>query len=139
MAKTAVLLIGIVFMFSQGIGCAQNAQVINQPVSQDKEQINDPFTWHFGDINSGDIVEHDFELKNTGSKALNILSWNTSCGCTVSDIAKKNLQPGESTIIHVKFDSKNYGNEILQYIYVNTDDAVNPVLKYKIIARVHKK
>lgn len=114
-----------------------NETILNQTVSTDIVN-NDPKVWNFGNVKAGDVVEHQFALKNEGSQPLNIVTWSTSCGCTLSDIPKKNLQPGEGTTVNVKFNSARYVGEVQQYIYVTTDDQVNSTIKYKVAANVVK-
>ena len=99
----------------------------------------DPFVWDFGQVNAGQIMKHEFPLKNEGKfLPLTIKDVNTSCGCTVSDVKKKVLKPGESTVIAVSFNSTGYNGPVEQFIYVHTDNTENPVLKFSIKASVVK-
>lgn len=59
----------------------------------------------FGKINEGDVVEHDFEFKNTGEKKLMLLYHQTTCGCTVPEFSKDPYDPGKSGKITIRFDS----------------------------------
>jgi hypothetical protein len=103
-----------------------------------KEQAKppEPNFWDFGMVTKDAILKHDFILKNSSEKTLNISGVNTSCGCTVSEITKNKVSPGESTLIRVSFNTKGYKGEVQQFVYVNTDDAENPVLKFTIKANV---
>lgn len=92
--------------------------------------------WDFGTIKEGAQAQHTFLLANEGKKPLSIISVNTSCGCTVSDVEKRLLEPGESTQVTVAFDSKGYSGEIRQYIYIGTDDPKDPLIKFVITAEV---
>ncbi|MDI6606762.1 MAG: DUF1573 domain-containing protein, partial [Candidatus Omnitrophota bacterium] len=58
--------------------------------------------WHFGKVKQGEVLAHKFEFKNKTKGVLNIGNISTSCGCTVSEVGKKKLSPGESTQISVK-------------------------------------
>lgn len=101
-------------------------------------QISDPYTWDFGKVKEGQLLKHDFILRNNSGKALTIKDVNTSCGCTVSKVEKKVLKRGESALIEVKFDSKGYSGQTQQFVYVNTDDLDNPVIRCIIKANVIK-
>jgi len=103
-----------------------------------KEQAKpiDPDFWDFGTVKKDVILKHNFILKNPSEKILNINGVNTSCGCTVSEITKNKLSPGESAVIKVRFDTKGYKGETQQFVYVNTDDTENPVLRFTIKANV---
>lgn len=97
----------------------------------------DEYTWDFGDVKKGDVLKHNFVFKNDTGKPLNIKDVNTSCGCTVSNVEKKALLAGESTNIEVKFNSAKYSGAVTQFIYLNTDNLDNPVVKYIIKANVN--
>lgn len=127
----------ILLSFAQ-MGCA--AQAVSQGpqnLREQKEQ-NDPYAWDFGRVKEGEVLKHSFVLKNESPKVLNIKDVNTSCGCTVSKIDKKSVLPTETTLIEVQFNSKGYSGAVQQYIYVNTDNLDNPVLRYIIKAEVVK-
>jgi len=101
-------------------------------LSNGVKEVPDPYVWDFGSINKDEIVKHDFEIKNNLDKILTIKDISTSCGCTASSAKKKNLAPGESTQITVEFNSKGYQGQTAQFVYVNTNDPANPILKYTI-------
>lgn len=102
------------------------------------EVQQDPYTWDFGRVKEGKVLEHEFKFINQAKKTINIQSVHSSCGCTASEAAKKILQPGESTPIKVRFKSKGYKGPVQQFVYVNTDDVDNPVIKFIIKAEVVK-
>jgi hypothetical protein len=99
---------------------------------------SDPYTWDFGKLKHGEVAAHSFTLKNNSKKALKITAVNTSCGCTVSEVKKKVLLPGESTPVEIKFNSKGYSGAVKQFIYVVTDDIDNLVIRFIIKAHVVK-
>jgi hypothetical protein len=133
--KRAYLFLGILFLFVvTGCSAQDNAQL---PDKSEGEQL-DQHTWDFGQVEENVILKHEFVFKNESSNVLNIKDVNTSCGCTVSEVKKKTLEPGESTIIGVSFNSKGYSGPVEQYVYVNTDNLDNPVLRYIIKANVVK-
>ena len=59
----------------------------------------------FGDINSGDKVEHVYKFTNTGTADLVISNAKPSCGCTVPSYTKTPVKPGESGEIKAVFDT----------------------------------
>jgi len=125
--KKALLIFWISFLPFFNLGCFGQ----NQPGK-------DVFSWDFGQVEQGEVLQHTFILKNESGKVLNIKGANTSCGCTVSKVEKNTLSPGESTAIEVQFNSKGYSGPVQQFIYVNTDSLDNPVIKYTIKAEVAK-
>ena len=101
-----------------------------------KQQIPAQYLWDFGKAEAGEILKHEFIFKNESSETLNIREVSTSCGCTVSQVKKKTLLPGESTAIEVSFNTKGYSGPTQQFVYVNTDNLDNPIIKFIIKADV---
>ncbi len=66
-------------------------------------------TYDFGKVMEGTIVEHDYKFTNTGSEPLVLKKVKASCGCTVPTWPRNAIAPGESGVIHAKFDTKRRG------------------------------
>ena len=45
--------------------------------------------WDFGTVKEGQVLPHEFNLKNDSNKVLNIINVGTSCGCTVSEAGEE--------------------------------------------------
>ena len=122
------------------IVCATVCAFSSEPVPADPKRavapVKDPYVWDFGSARAGDILEHEFILSNDSAKDLAVKDVTTSCGCTVSEIKNKLLKPGESTTVSVKFDTKGYSGAATQFIYVSTDNAVDPVIRFTVKANV---
>ena len=131
------LLILLAFVFCiYSVGCS------SQPPNIVEEDIvpvlNDANYYDFGQVKEGSVLKHGFILTNESSKDLQIEGVNTSCGCTVSRIEKKLIAPGASTSLEVEFNTTGYHGLTKQFIYVNTKDADNPVIRFIISAEVSK-
>ncbi len=61
----------------------------------------------FGTHNEGEILDTVFKFTNTGEVPLVITNVKTSCGCTTPYWPKKPIQPGESDVIKVKFNTNH--------------------------------
>ena len=61
--------------------------------------------YHFGPIQEGEIVSHDFEFTNTGKSDLIIGDAKGSCGCTVPKYPTEPIKPGKTGKIDVEFNS----------------------------------
>lgn len=64
-------------------------------------------SYDFGVITIGEKVTHVFKFKNTGDLPLTITNAQASCGCTVPEFPRESLNPGETGIIKVVFNSTN--------------------------------
>jgi len=119
-------------------GCySQNHEAPSpQEEASRQEEAPDENAWDFGQVKQGQILKHDFILKNDSDKPLKINAINTSCGCTASKAKKSKLSSCEETSIEVKFNSKGYSGDIRQYVYVYTDSLQRPIIKFTIKADV---
>ncbi|WP_373511934.1 DUF1573 domain-containing protein [Persicitalea sp.] len=82
-------------------------------------------TYQFGNINEGDIVEHDFKFKNDGQFPLIINNVTASCGCTIPEWPREPIPPGAESSIQVRFNSKGKPGPQVKTItvYANTEPA----------------
>ncbi|MBI4993975.1 DUF1573 domain-containing protein [Candidatus Wolfebacteria bacterium] len=64
-----------------------------------------PKEYDFGKVlQSQPIVSAYFDVSNDGSQDAIISSAPTSCGCTLAEVDKKIIRPGEATKLKVSFD-----------------------------------
>jgi hypothetical protein len=110
----------------------ENAKVPRTKIEFDKE-IHD-----FGQIDQGEIVETTVKIKNVGDNNLYIVDAHGSCGCTVPEVTKEAIKPGESAPINVKFDSNGKSGEVTKTVMItcNTEKAVE---SFKIKASIKTK
>ncbi len=93
-------------------------------------------TIDFGEVESGKVVDINFEFENTGDSVLVIKNISTSCGCTATKLEKKEYQPGEKGVIPVKFNSSGYNAKVTKSITIATNDTENPYSRLKITGSV---
>ncbi len=132
LAKMIFIIIGL-FLSLNLLNCfAQENNSANQ------QTLDEKYLWDFGRVKEGSALKHDFILQNDSPKVLNIKGVNTSCGCTGSQVDKYELNPGESARVKVHFKTKGYSGAVQQFVYVNTDNPDNPILRFTIKAEVVK-
>lgn len=61
--------------------------------------------YNFGEITQGEKVSYSYKFKNVGKSPLIILNATATCGCTVPEVPKEPVKPGEEGEIKVVFDS----------------------------------
>lgn len=61
--------------------------------------------YDFGKIAQGEKVSYSYKVKNVGKSPLIILNATATCGCTVPEVPKEPIKPGEEGEIKVVFDS----------------------------------
>ncbi|MBO4281855.1 MAG: DUF1573 domain-containing protein [Bacteroidales bacterium] len=92
--------------------------------------------YNFGQCIIGEVIEHEFTVKNIGKSPLVVHKVKTSCGCTTSNLEKETLLPGESTKIKAKFSTYGKHGGQVKDIYVITNDPDQPKVTLKIIGKV---
>lgn len=90
----------------------------------------------FGKISQGEYVLHDFIITNTGDDVLKIEKVRASCGCTAAKPDKDVLKPGESTKVHVEFNTRGRKGKQRKYIYIYSNDSQMPELRLKLFGEV---
>ncbi len=86
----------------------------------------------FGERRNDEKVEHEFIIKNAGDGLLLIDKVKTTCGCTVAQPEKKDLQPGESTKIKATLSLASRQGPQTKQITVESNDPETPVLTLTI-------
>jgi hypothetical protein len=115
------------------------SQVQAQAANQESADNLQPYTWDFGQVKTNTVIKRSFNFKNESGRTLNITGINTSCGCTGSQVKNKTLLPGQSTEVIVSFNSRGYSpGPLKQYVYINTDDPNQPVLKFTVEIEIVK-
>ena len=112
----------------------------NQTGNLPKIEIT-PKYFDFGEVEYGQVVEHNFKVKNVGNEILEIKKVATSCACTTAKIAEKEINPGEEVNLRVVYDtgamSGPHGKgEQERIIYVRTSDPINPQVEVMVYANV---
>ncbi len=106
-----------------------SASIQEDFASWDEEKLkNAPVTtieeknWNFGEIKQGDVVKHEFKVKNTGKSQLIIRKVKASCGCTAIRPNKTVLAPGETTLVAAEFNSKGKAGRQTKTVRIVTND-----------------
>jgi hypothetical protein len=82
--------------------------------------------YDFGAVFQGAQIKHTFRVANGGPGALTIGSIGTSCGCTVAQPSKRQVQSGDATEITATFDTSADKGPAQRVITVATNDPKQP-------------
>lgn len=85
--------------------------------------------FNFGEKDSNLSVEHTFEILNDGDLSLEITKTKTSCGCTVADISRKIIPPGESATLKAVLSLKNKRGNQRKTITIHSNDPDSPTFQ----------
>lgn len=75
----------------------------------------------------------DFGFKNETGSPLGISSIQTSCGCTVAKVDRKEVSPGEAAAVHVRFDIGSRKGEQVKSVVVRTSDRTSQTLVLRVL------
>lgn len=92
----------------------------------------------FGEILDDANVETTFTFTNTGDTTLEILDHRATCGCTVPEISKRSLLPGESAALKVVFHPAHKRGQQHQTVTLMTNAADQPQVVLTINANVRQ-
>jgi len=70
--------------------------------------------FYFGQIKSGEIVTHSFNVINKGIKDLLIHQVYTTCGCSAASFDTTPIKPGGKGSVLIQFDSTGKSGQILK-------------------------
>ena len=73
------------------------------------------------------MVQHVYEVTNTGDKPLYINSVQPACGCTAPDYTKDAIAPGEKGQVTLSFDSKNFNGAVTKTAQVFMNAESSPI------------
>jgi hypothetical protein len=98
----------------------------------------DATTYNFGEIKEGSVVEHSYIIENHGKGDLIIHRTKASCGCTVAELEKTIIKPGEQTFLKVKFDSHGMSGFMSKAVTFICNDPDNPVTMLNFTVDIKK-
>jgi len=96
------------------------------------EQVHD-----FGMMKPGDEGEYIFRIENAGTDNLLLRLGATTCKCTLGDLERESLGPGESTDVKLSWTVKDGGEpEFTQSAQILTNDPEKVAISLEITGRV---
>lgn len=121
-----ILFISVFLIFSSGLLPGEKA-----PKIKFKEDI-----WDFGRTKQGQVLNHVFFFTNEGDSPLVIEKVSTSCGCAAALVSDKKIEPGNKGEIKVTLNTKGYEGHVSKYIYVETNDPLEPRKQLTVSANI---
>lgn len=89
----------------------------------------------FGQVAKGEKLDWSFEVRNTGTSDLEIISAKPACGCTVAEYDKV-IKSGQSGKIQAHVDTTAFAGPIAKTVTIETNDPNNPAATLTIHAIV---
>ena len=94
--------------------------------------------FNFGQVMSGEVVNHDFKFTNRGKQVLEILEIRQDCGCTQAGKWERRIDPGKSGRIPISLKTTGMRGDIRKAIRVITNVPENPNFELWLEGRVQE-
>ena len=96
--------------------------------------------YNLGNLEEGKVYERSFPIKNTGDSHLEVKTVKVGCGCTTIIYPKQKIElpPGKSIEVKFTFNTEGMEAEVIKYIYIESNDPIEPLIKVKLTAQVKK-
>ena len=63
-------------------------------------------TLDLGEMGGSAVKEGELTLYNSGTETLEIYNVHSDCGCTIPKLSKMTGEPGDSSVLHIRFSAK---------------------------------
>ena len=96
--------------------------------------------YNLGRLEEGKIYARGFSIKNIGDDELKLKAVRVGCGCTTITYPKNKVRVLPNQAIEVKFTFNTEGmeGEHTKYIYIESNDPDEPIIKVKLICNVER-
>lgn len=82
----------------------------------------------FGSGQRNGSMSHTFQIRNDGDEPLHLEKGATSCKCTLSDLKKNELPPGETADVRLDWKLITMGEQFRQTAEIKTNDPQQPTV-----------
>lgn len=108
----------------------------NLPKEMPRVEVVGDSTHDFGIMAPGSEGEHTFVVKNVGQEDLRLRLGASTCKCTLGELDREALAPGEQTEVKLSWTVKPGENEFNQSAEVLTNDPRRVAIKFAITGKV---
>lgn len=95
-------------------------------------------TIDFGKVKSGELVEAEVVLENTGREKLNFRAIKANCGCISYEVKSQNLKKGKSQSLKLIMDTSELRGNQYKTITLFTNDPIAPTQILTLKGKVEK-
>ena len=98
--------------------------------------VIEPDHLDFGDLGQNETRDSRVVIRNEGDQTLIIRDIESTCGCTVPELAVTELAPGASTEMEIHFNSKNFQGQQTKYVHIFSNDPTRGSLDLLVTADI---
>ena len=88
--------------------------------------------FQFGKMRVGTHLQHEFEIRNEGEAALELVAGNATCKCTQFSVQPASIEPGESATLTVEWHGKVQTAAFSHGGPVYTNDPQQPEIRFNV-------
>ncbi len=101
-----------------------------------KAEIVGGAEYDFGTMLHGETMSHEFTVRNVGDAPLQLERAGSTCKCTVGDMEKNVLQPGEETVVRLTWTAQSILPAYGQTATFRTNDPQKSELKFGVTGQI---
>ena len=83
----------------------------------------EPGEWDFGRAGPGEVLVHEFALRNTGGRSLEIGRIASACACAAAVVGRTVVPPGEAATLRVTLETRRYRGVLERWLTVRSNDS----------------
>lgn len=148
--STRIFLVVAVFAALGGaaiIAQSRSVALVPRPEAQDPETqpaapaktprlVVEKYEHTFGEMDVGEQGRHDFVVRNAGEADLTLETASTTCKCTLAQLTKAVVPPGESTVITLEWRGEEPQELFQQGARFHTNDPQNKGFGLGVLGRI---
>ncbi len=112
------------------------AEIIKKAVGTPRVEVVGGTSYAFGNMRLGESMSHEFPFRNTGDGPLVLTMGTSTCKCTIGDLEKSILEPGEQTMIKLTWTPKTAASDFSQSATIITSDPIKGEVQLSIVGKV---
>lgn len=97
-----------------------------------KAEVVGELKFGFGVMERGTEGKHVFKIKNVGDGWLRLQDGGSTCKCTVGELGKSGIAPGETSDVTLTWKTQSQSTEFSQTATIRTTDPYNPEIALEI-------
>lgn len=92
--------------------------------------------YKFGAMEKNETESHAFVFRNEGKTPLTLQTIRTTCKCTISNLDKETVAPGEEVEVVLEWKPISYSRSFSQTASIKTNDPLHEIIDLRVTGRV---
>lgn len=111
-------------------------EIVKKAVGTPRVEVIGGTSYAFGNMRLGETMSHEFPFRNGGDGPLVLTMGTSTCKCTIGDLEKSILEPGEQTMIKLSWTPKAATPDFSQSATIITNDPIKGEVQLSIVGKV---